>query len=104
MKGFNFVIVPSVSNGAPVDPQVRARVLTVVVDTLVKAFGGATLTDGQGAWVDAAGVLVTERVTRVDAFGPDDTSVRAALATYIKRELSQDCVMVGFVLCTVDFV
>ena len=89
------IYVPSESNGVVVDYNERRAVLEEVAENLISKFGGATSVEGRGWWssnertatenVDVIHSVVEHRDEAHDA--------AVALATYIKLQLDQECVM-----------
>jgi hypothetical protein len=64
-------------------------------------FGGCTAYQGQGAWVNEQGDLVTEPVFTIEAIGlslsHDDAKDKAAfVAAYLRDNLGQECVVLAF--------
>ncbi|MDD5219004.1 MAG: hypothetical protein PHV11_00350 [Candidatus Bipolaricaulis sp.] len=70
-----------------------------VAKTLSSLFGGATIQDGQGVWVNEEGVLVKDDVWLVWAFADPTNGVTVlqdaakTLGKFVKADLSQDTVM-----------
>ena len=96
------ITVPSASARAAILPETRAEVLEYVAQGLSALFGGATMTDGQGAWLDGQGALVREPVTVVSSYA-EEAVARAkqsdilGIAQYVQRVLVQDSVLLAFV-------
>lgn len=70
-----------------------------VLTTMSKAFGGATLTDGNGAWYsDILGTIVQESVKVVQSYcsDMDDSTIVTMidLAEMVKAQLSQESVLI----------
>jgi len=94
------VTVPSESAGRTLDAGMRQAALEKVLAGLSGMFGGATSTEGQGAWVNGAGTLVRENVTLASSFA-EDAAVNdkwqdvKALAGWLKDSLAQESVLVS---------
>lgn len=94
------ITLPSTVN---IDGTANEAQLTAVYDnvltTMSKAFGGATLTDGNGAWYsDILGTIVQESVKVVQSYcsDMDDSTIVTMidLAEMVKAQLSQESVLI----------
>lgn len=77
----------------------RGRV-EFVSKKLAGLFGGATATDGQGAYISDAGELVTESVKLVSAFASEDDYTENitqvyVLASQLKEDYGQEAILVS---------
>ena len=81
--------VPENTNNGEPQPNV-AESVAQAISTLA---GGATVSDGLGYWFGS--VLFRERVKLVSALVPDDADLGPyrELATYVKRTLAQESVL-----------
>jgi len=84
--------IPSESNGQSIN---NSAVLHMIAKRLSKRFGGCTVTDGIGYWVNGSGELVCEPVKLVYCYGDFSNGLSNLfflLATYIKQSLRQESV------------
>lgn len=94
------VTVPSRDrDGVPLGGQ-REYALDYVESELSRLFGGATATDGHGAWLNSNGQLVKEDVTIVQSFADDDAARQnwpqvRMLAAWLKETLRQESVLIS---------
>lgn len=90
------IYVPSTRGPARIDSR---PYVAKIAKELSKLFGGATAIPASGAWVNANGELITEKVTIVKSFAsPEDISRKRAevfaLAKDLKADLLQDLVSI----------
>ncbi len=87
--------LPSVTrDGALINASQRERVLSLVCRTFSEKFGGATVTEGRGYYVNFDGNLVTEPVTIIETITDSDpSSILDNIADYVKETLRQECVL-----------
>lgn len=87
--------LPSVdADGRNLNHAQRERVLSLVCRTFSEKFGGATVTDGRGYYVNFDGDLVTEPVTIIETIAESDpSSILDNVAEYVKDTLRQECVL-----------
>lgn len=91
-KVFAITIPSTINVNVSID---SSAIVAGLLKTISKLTGGATAQDCMGAYVDNNGNLVTEKVTRVYAFSNDDlTEFFVNLASELKEELCQECVLV----------
>src|SRR5581483_10170879 len=64
--------VPTANGGVVIDRDLHEQVVREVTEQFAGLFGGATVTQGQGAWLNASGTLVLEPVTLVESFTDED--------------------------------
>lgn len=77
-----------------IDSEKRAAVIRDVCTMMGLVFGGFTMADGVGGWVDDNGHIVQEKVTVVTSYCSElDIQRMFNLANHVKTMLSQDCVM-----------
>lgn len=104
MKGTTYVVIPSVDKGGKlVDAGRREEVVRTVERALALDNGGCTRVDGIGTWMGSAG-WVTERVTRLESWGMDAPDHRSALGRWVRAQLNQEAVIVGFNPGSAEFV
>lgn len=77
---------------------VPTDVRQAVYKRLADEYGGYTLEDTRGGWVDDDGRLITERTTRVESIRNNDDSKQAksvakSTASWVAKKTDEDCVM-----------
>lgn len=96
-----YIMIPSKDRSGNAIPRtVRASVIGAIERQFAKHFGGFTAINGLGGWIDDAGALMSERVTRVEAFTGDATDaqvaeVATACVNVILTRMNQASVMTG---------
>lgn len=95
------IYVPSTINGNVSAPEIMGAWTDRVLVAMSKAFGGATVIDGMGAWVHESLGLVKEPVKIVyaycdDAAFDDRADDMMALAQLLRSETGQEAVSIVF--------
>lgn len=85
-------VVVMLTEGVPSD------VRDVVLKRLAEQFGGFTLTESRGGWVNPDGELITERVTQVESVrmsddDPDAKAVAQSTAQWVQEKTDEHSVM-----------
>lgn len=75
-----------------------SEAVTQAMKAMAREFGGVTVTDAQGAWVDASGELVIDSSKILsswygDEHGDSIHGKMSALARYVKEFLDEDAVL-----------
>lgn len=93
------VTVPTTIRDIPAPADLINLQIENTLSAPAAAAGGATAVEGEGAWLDAQGKLVRERVYNVYAYCTDadlglltETAMRVAMG--IKEAMDQECVAV----------
>ncbi len=91
--------IPSVDKeGVPLSSSVRQCLVNDTVSRFGLWYGGCTLTEGHGAWLDALGKLVTEHVTIASAYTGEKEYVERMTellewAVWVRDYAHQECVL-----------
>ena len=93
------VIVPSTIGAYAAPQELIDRKIENTLDALARVAGGSTAVNASGAWLDAQGKLVRERVCNVYAYCTEAqfgwlTETAMRVATEIKESMAQECVSV----------
>lgn len=93
------IIIPATDKAGNVAPARAALRATCI--NMAEGFGGYTVTDGQGGWIDNQGHLVEEDVKIVTVAYDDYSDPNADMfllnsARQVAADLDQDCVYVKF--------
>jgi CHASE1-domain containing sensor protein len=88
-----FVGIGFKADGSAITADERVAAENLLLDRAADLFGGATLSQGVGAWKDAAGVLVKEPCFVFD-LGTVDTAAVDQFAAFARDTLSQNSVAV----------
>lgn len=89
-------------DGKAIDPVQRQEAIKLILTEASLKFGGANIVFGQGAWINAKGALVVEEsATLVIQSLPDgrlyedEQEAAKALASYVRRVLNQEAVILS---------
>ena len=93
------VYVPSTIDAVNDGSDISARMVERVAAALSEMFGGATITEGRGAWMSAEHGLIIEQVTIIYSYCNNDALEQNAarlheLAEQIRDEMRQEAVSV----------
>jgi len=84
------------ASGLPLSAEVRANALHFALAELSRLYGGASSFEGNGAWLNGAGALVSEPNTFVFSFGENvQASDVVPIAEAIAFQLGQECVLLA---------
>lgn len=95
---FSLVVPSEDKDGNLIDKRIRQRVLKWVETCFCDIWGGVTVTEGKGGWVDNHNTIVHEDVTVVSAIAEVGSIEKHKeylldMAECVKRDLEQNAVM-----------
>jgi hypothetical protein len=83
-------------NGAQLDAQRRSEAMGALRSKAAEEFGGYTLSNAVGGWVNGDGVLVEEGAVRLDVYTQEPRGVCADFASWAGRLFGQTAVVFEF--------
>ena len=92
------IFVPSTFGESSADPALIARIIDQALVELSSVNGGATVTNGIGAWIASDGKLIKEEVTIVSSncgeVTPQTLRTLAKLRRFVRESMEQEAVTI----------